>query len=345
MTNKITKLSKLMLIPVLVVSLTACGITASKGDKIGTVKVQSDKQIVKKIKKEQSKHKKNKHINKKVKRSKNKKFNFQGDANHPMVKKSGGRLLYSETEINHAKPGKYKIKHIEYDKVYLKKGEKRSKVGIYSNVTKDEKVYWKREGEIKYKQKLKYEDLLDKITINGKKVKSPFKFADLGGEFAVFDKVDFTKFDRSMNPLYITDKKTGISLRFFTLVKREYLKGEVVAYGFDLLDKKNEKILHVDIDRMKNEIVGFYSELGCTKFDLKINGVGVGNTLNEVYEALGTPCSVSSSDVQYDGSSMGDYLFFDVDDSVMDSFIGNFVNVKNNVVTSVSIRFGGEKID
>ncbi len=277
MTNRITRLCKLMLIPVLLVSLTACGTTAGKGDKIGAVKVQSDKQIVKKIKKEQSKNKKSKPRKKKTKRSKKKKFNFQGDANHPMVKKSGGRLLYSETEINHAKHDKYKIKHIDYDKVYLKKGEKRSKVGIYSNVTKDEKMYWDTDNYVECKQTMKFEDILSKATLNGKLIKLPMKFSDLGKQFSAFDDIDFSVFDYSVHQFYITDTKTGNTLQYcvFPEKKSDPYNGDKNKLVLFLYNVRNQKLIDLKVNRGRNEVYGFMNILGKHKFKVALENVGI----------------------------------------------------------------------
>ncbi len=273
MSNKITRLCKLMLIPVLVVSLTACGTDASKGDKIGAVKGKSHKQIIEELKDEQSKPKKSKPRKKNAKRSKKKKFNFQGDANHPMVKKSGGRLLYSEAEINHAKHGKYKIKHIDYDKVYLKKGEKRSKVGIYSNVTKDEKVYWKGEEIVRYNQTMKFEDILSKATLNGKPIKLPMKFSDLGKQFFAFDDIDFSVFDYSVHQFYITDTKTGNTLRYLVLPskKSDPYNGDKNNLTLFLYNARNEKLINVSVDKSKNEIYELMNVLGKHKYKVSFD--------------------------------------------------------------------------
>ncbi len=344
MTNKITRLCKLMLIPVLLVSLTACGTTASKGDKIGTVKVQSDKQIVKKIKKEQSKHKKSKTRKKQAKRSKKKKFNFQGDANHPMVKKSGGRLLYSETEINHAKPGKYKIKHIDYDKVYLKKDEKPSKVGIYSNVTKDEKVYWKGEEIVRYNQTMKFEDILSKATLNGKSIKLPMKFSDLGKQFSAFDDVDFSVFDYSVHQFYITDTKTGNTLHYFVLPekKSDPYSGDKNTLTLFLYNENNQELIDVAVDRGKNEIYELMNVLGKHKYKVALNGVGIGNTYNEFYDEIGEPNRLVYGSVAYRGSTVYNHLSIEHKKKIYDSRINRYLNVKNNVVTILFLDNKGE---
>ncbi len=363
MTNKITRLCKLIIIPVLVASLTACGTTASTGDKISAVKEKSEKQLVKKIKKVKkvkkikkectkikkvkSRKKKGKIRKRKAKCSKKKKFNFQGDANHPMVKKSGGRLLYSETEINHAKPGKYKIKHIDYDKVYLKKGEKRSKVGIYSNVTKDEKVYWKGEGFLELNQKMKFDDILSKATLNGEPVKLPMKFSDLGKQFSAFDDIDFSVFDYSVHQFYITDAKTGNTLRYVVLPekKSDPYRGDKNKLLLFLYNERNQKLIDLKVNRERNEIYGFMNILGKHKFKLALDKVGIGDTFNEFYGKIGEPDSLIYGTVHYFSSTniKGNGLSIDYDNSVYDSKSGKFLDVKNNVVTILQLTSKGEK--
>ncbi len=334
-----------MLIPVLLVSLTACGTTASAGDRIGSVKEKSDKQIVKKIKKEQSKHKKSKPRKKNAKRSKKKKFNFQGDANHPMVKKSGGRLLYSEAEINHAKHGKYKIKHIDYDKVYLKKGEKQSKVGIYSNVTKDEKVYWKGEEIVRYNQTMRFEDILSKATLNGKPIKLPMKFSDLGKQFSAFDDIDFSVFDYSVHQFYITDTKTGNTLRYLVLPekKSDPYNGDKNNLTLFLYNSRNQDLINVSVDKSKNEIYELMNLLGMHKYKLAIDNVGIGDTLNEIYEKIGEPDCLLYGTVMYSNGEKYGSVSVEYGDSAYDSKRKKYLNVKNNVATVIFVENKGEK--
>ncbi len=340
MTNKITRLCKLMLIPVLVVSLTACGTTASKGDKIGSVKDKSNKRIVKNIKKEQSKHKKSKPRKKKAKRSKKKKFNFQGDANHPLVKKSAGRLLYRKKNLRPKK--RDKVKYVDYYEIFLKKGEKQPKTGRYADITKDKKVRWDKG----YKSKTFFDITgLEDLTLNGKKFKFTGKFADLGGKFAIFDKVDVTKTRKEDFHLNIVDRKTGYVLNDNIGID---INGENPYLFLCLLDKKNKCLVNVDIDKSNGVLDSFYTGFtldGFTLFDIRLKGMGVGQTFNEIYKVLGKPCSVLSRD---DGSKYVFYKYKNIDAEITVMFISSSTKgilftkaypFKNNVVTGVSVYY------
>ncbi len=294
MDNKITRLCKMMLIPVLVVSLTACGTTASKGDKICAVKGKSHKQTIEELKDEQSKHKKSKTGKKKAKRSKKKKFNFQGDANHPMVKKSGGRLLFAR-ELKRKSSRKndfYFAKYIDYDKYFLKDGEKQSFEGRYSNFSNDKKLNLTK-GQTHIKNATDANELLGKVTFNGKPIKLPMNFKDLGKEYAAFDSVDFSKLNDDCYPLYIKDTKTGLILH--TEVPTVTNLPIVILR---ILDKNSRDIVTVNVDKKDNKIYGigssYYYLKQCTA-DLKVNGIGIGSTLNEVYEKNGIPRDIDDA--------------------------------------------------
>ncbi len=338
MSNKITRLCKLIIIPALVASLTACGTTVSKGDKIGSVKDKSTKQIVKKIKKEQSNNKKSKHIKKKAKRSKKKKFNFQGDANHPLVKKSAGRLLYRRRIV--APKRGVKVKYADYNEMVLKIGEKQPKTGRYADVTKDKKVRWDK----KYKDE-PFSDItdLEDLTLNGKKFKFTGKFADLGGEFAIFDKVDVTKIRQEDFPLNIVDKKTGYVLNDNICVDVNSQNPYMLLY---LFDEKNKCLVNVDVNKRTGVLSSFSTGFlwdGFTLFDIRLKGVGAGNTFNEIYEVLGKPNYISSRE---DGSKYVLYEYKNKDGKVRVSFESSSIKgvlfdednpFKYNVVTAVSV--------
>ncbi len=243
----------------------------------------------------------------------------------------------------------YIVPFIDYDKVFLKKGEEQTYEGRYSNTTADGKFNWIVDeesgvaGVLIREEKIINQEALDNITVNGKKIKLPCKFSDLGDEYAAFDSVDFSRYSEEPLAVYIKDKKTGNLI--FT--HSDEFSDSLI---YRMLDKNGCFQARVGINTVKNNIkviiTGENEVMG--KLDLRIAGLGVGNTLNEFYDKFGIPNKVYSKE-QCAGYPVVEYIFYDSLDNkyIVVSLSSDLVrynyktlnddHIKNNIVTGMDI--------
>ncbi len=178
----------------------------------------------------------------------------------------------------------YKVPYIDYDAFFLKDGEENPTSGRHADITEDGAINWNVEETVRLDYTPIAKDMLSKVTLDGKKIVFPIKFEDIDKEFSVFDKIDFTKLTDDMYPFTITDVKTNNKIFAFS------------PHGEDtrivhILNKNNVPLLAVEINLKKNIITGLSNEDApyMTIKNLAVDGIGVGNTLNEAYKKFGVP--------------------------------------------------------
>ncbi len=183
-------------------------------------------------------------------------------------------------------------------------------------------------------------DMLNDISFNGKKIKIPCKFKDLGEEYSVFDEIDFTKCSKSMEWFTITDKKTGNIIEIFGV---DYVMHIVFL---KLFDKNKNFITETCVDLNTNKIIGIWNDdFKFLKSELKLGNLGVGSTMNEVYAKLGLPLSISnvlnSATYKYldKESGLTYYVSFFYFDKMANykKLYGESSLVQNNLVTGIVI--------
>ena len=222
---------------------------------------------------------------------------------------------------------------------------KQSATGRYANATPDGKVQWNLEkdyklignGQVKISQN---------ITLDGKKIAFPMTLSSLGQKYAEFVNVDYSKLDSSMTPIIIENTKNKVKMM---IIAAEKLKtdGKKVAIGELFADGKHK--LGVIINQSKNNIVGIQTNnfVFSSERDLKINGIGVGNTFNEMYAKFGMPVDVEKDNFEdtYNETKVS-YGYMDENNQsyavrfthVDKKFDGkNFIKTKPNVITAVAI--------
>lgn len=161
----------------------------------------------------------------------------------------------------------------------------------YANKTKDGKVDWTIIEKREFEENPSVLEMLENITIDGKKVSLPMKFADLGEEYAIFDKADFSHVTEETHPFRVVDVVTKNQLMSSY---KEIVKGEK---GLELLDEQSHSIICMRIDMENNSIVCLSSDGEYfSKKDIRVKGIGIGSTLNEVYEEFGMPTCIDNND-------------------------------------------------
>ncbi len=216
--------------------------------------------------------------------------------------------------------------YIDYDEIFLKEGEEEISTGRYSDITADGKIDWSIENQW-FRENNIQEDMMSKIRIGGRELRFPCRFKDLGEEYAVFDKVVFSSINKTMFPFVISEKSSGTKYD-------SSLYNEGVYYDLGYLINRNDKILiGVCVDFKTGEIVGLSSSFCLSaQLEFKVDGIGIGNTLNEMYDKLGVPsCTEDTACAYYCENEDYRYLIlFNVEEDLDEK-------VKNNVITDVVI--------
>ncbi len=192
-----------------------------------------------------------------------------------------GRLFYKGWFFSFNR--EYKLNYIDYDSFFLKDGEAQPTDQRHSDITSDGIVKWNIEGEKAYGNSAKFEKLDKKITLNGKEINLPISFSDLDEKYSDFDLLDIKKISRDMCPFVIESKKYGTKL--YGLSIKDYKRYQMMR----LADKDNIIIGSFQVNKDTSKIEGIFLPEGLPKLDVRINGIGVGSTANEMYEKFGAP--------------------------------------------------------
>jgi hypothetical protein len=222
---------------------------------------------------------------------------------------------------------------------------KQSATGRYANATPDGKVLWNVEKDYKLKGNGNIK-VSQNITLDGKKIALPMTLSSLGQKYAEFANVDYTKLDSSMTPIIIENTKNKVKMLILAAEKLN-ADGKKIVIGEFFADGKHKLGITIKVD--KNNIVGIDTNtfVFSSERDLKINGIGVGNTFNEMYAKFGMPVNVEKDNFEdtYNETKVS-YGYMDENNQfyavrfihVDKKFDGkNFIKTKPNVITAVEI--------
>ena len=232
----------------------------------------------------------------------------------------------------------------------LDKNGKQSATGRYANTTPDGKVKWNVENEYKISF-TDAEGISKNITLDGKKVSFPMKFSVLGQKYAEFANVDFSKLNKDMIPIIVENTKNKMKMTIIDSVDKE--DTTLIDMGYKqkslMVDfyEEGKNMIGVTIDTNDKKIMGFFSGgAGISKRELKVNGVGVGNTFNEMYAKFGTPVRVQKNKMEKSVYTIVTYVYVDEKGNMWDAYFANkdkiyinkkYVKTKPNVITEVII--------
>lgn len=231
----------------------------------------------------------------------------------------------------------------------LDKNGNQSATGRYANTTPDGKVKWNEEKE--YKVSFTDADGISKnITLDGKKVSFPMKFSVLGQKYAEFADVDFSKLNKDMIPIIVENTKNNMKMTIIDSVDKE--DNTLIDMGYKqkslMVDfyEEGKNMIGVTIDTNDKKIMGFFSGgAGISKRELKVNGIGVGNTFNEMYAKFGTPVKVQIVKTENVHTIIA-YVYLDEKGNKWEAYFANddkiyinkrYVKTKPNVITEVFI--------
>ncbi len=248
------------------------------------------------------------------------------------------------------------INYIDHDTFFLADGESQETTGRYANKSDDGLVNFNPSSPQRLGDNIVAKEMIKKATLNGNRISLPMKFKKLGEEFAAFDDINFKAINKDTNEVLIKNNKNGYLL-FILMTPSEYNKDDIIL---NISDADLNFLVSVRVNRNSGFITGILSSSGTVREDLndkeeivvisplelKLDGLGAGNTLKEFYEKFGLPSAISkdSSLMLFMG-----YIFIDTannlsytvllhtDEKVYDSRTQTEKRIRNNTVTSVDI--------
>ena len=229
------------------------------------------------------------------------------------------------------------------DRSYIKAsdiyGNNQKPVGRYANVTKDGKIRWDLASkDVDNGDMTIAEEIANKITLDGRPVKLPMTFADIGEEYKELDGIDYSKFSKKDDRIILTNKNKNIVLYIDYILLDGKPNEEARAHLF----KDNKFMIGVDIK--KNKIYGLHNQNldALSNMELKFDGIGSGNTFNEMYDKFG---QISAFYIYEDVVSVAYniknkvYINFDNEYKCTNKINGKKVvyNSKPNVITDIHV--------
>ena len=177
------------------------------------------------------------------------------------------------------------------------------------------------------------------------------KFSVLGQKYAEFADVDFSKLNKDMIPIIVENTKNNMKMTIIDSVDKE--DNTLIDIGYKqkslMVDfyEEGKNMIGVTIDTNDKKIMGFFSGgAGISKRELKVNGIGVGNTFNEMYAKFGSPVEVQIVKMEKSVYTIIAYVYLDEKGNKWEAYFANddkifinkkYVKTKPNVITEVLI--------
>ena len=177
-------------------------------------------------------------------------------------------------------------------------------------------------------------------------------FSNLGGQYAEFNNVDFSKLNNDKAPFIIENTKTKMKMLVLDadgMPMNSDMGFDQEAIIVELLGGGKHKI-GVSINPKDKKIIGLNTNGGSfsSERDLKINGIGVGSTFNEMYAKFGNPYKIQKNKTDKYTETMVMYghldekgnmyaVYFVHSDKKFDG--KNYIMTKPNVITAVNVLY------
>ena len=283
---------------------------------------------------------------------------------------SKSKDLEIETKLN---PSIIEYSHINPKKVKLlldDKDNKQTATGRYANITPDKAIDWRTiDNFTDRKSTITAFEMFKKISLDGKKISLPTSIKDLGEEYSEFENVEYSKITEDILCINIKNTKNNINffiqymgslgkikdlgdflnLHLYTITGKSKEIPYKIKTAFPVVMavlKDNEYYLEAQMDTQDKSITDLKS--GDIYFlhgtaDIRVDGIGIGSTFNEMYAKFGMPSYVSqSSDTQAvyrftDTLENGYVVEFTHDKGT--TIDGKQVYTKPNIITQIHIYF------
>lgn len=223
--------------------------------------------------------------------------------------------------------------------------------GIYADTTPDGKVNWNEENDYETVSP-KAEEISKNITLDDKKITLPMTFSDLGEQYAEFNNVDFSKLNNDMAPIIIENTKNKMNmliLNIDAMPMNATMGFDQEAVIVDLLGGGTHKIsVGINLKDKKILSIGTNGASFSSERNLKVNGIGVGNTFNEMYAKFGNPVKIQKNEMGHYTDTMAMYAYTDEKGNMYGAYFvhsdkkfdgTNYIKTKPNVITAVNVLY------
>ena len=244
------------------------------------------------------------------------------------------------------------ISYIDYEKVYAKSRQDVNKTGIYSDITKDGKIKWS-ENHL-YKKSVNLPDFFNQISLNGQNINLPTSFEELGWDYAPFDNIKTLEISQDKMPMHFKNIKNSYFFEIINFKEQIEENDDKTKFNistcFGALGMSDKYLMNIGFlyGNGKKVIINLQTSIDSgieSDFDLKIAGIGIGNTFNEMYEVLGTPYSVDINSnrrlVKYNYLDRVNgkiyYVNFEYNPYTANGKTKDYSYVHNNIITTVDI--------
>lgn len=264
--------------------------------------------------------------------------------------------LKIETDFSAAEEYSYQDSVSKKNRDILQNNDGQTATGKYAYITNDNKIRWDKPATYKYNPKT--EEMFKKITLNGNSITFPTSIEDLGEEYREFSKVDLVKL-KDMNTVLL--KNTKNNYRFLAVYLDGKAKNKNIEKDIDPcvtinVMKDDDYIMNLfwDVNNKTTKCISSgnrFASIGTA--DIRVDGIGVGNTFNEMYEKFGTPhviyVSEDEKEVCYEcKDKSGNY--YNIQFNHLPKFKNDFkaldykyIETKPNIITSVDIYYDKAK--
>lgn len=244
------------------------------------------------------------------------------------------------------------IGYIDYEKVYAKSRQDVNKTGIYSDTTKDGKIKW-NESHV-YKKSANLPDFFNQISLNGQSINLPTSFEKMGWDYMPFDNINALEISQDKMPIHFKNIKNSYFLEIIDFKEQIEESDDGTKFNistcFGALGMNDKYLMNIGFlyGNGKKVIINLQTSIDSgieSDFDLKIGGIGIGNTFNEMYETLGTPYSVDINGnrrlVKYnylDGvNGKIYYVNFEYNPYAANGKTKDYSHIHNNIITTVDM--------
>ena len=239
------------------------------------------------------------------------------------------------------------LARVDYDEMFTgPNGERQKTDGKYATVTKDGLVRWDQENK-QYEQTPQVMEMMKKVTVDGIPVSLPMQFEDItkiNPDYKKLTSINCKKIIKDGGMEDIEDKKTGYYFGNMTGID-EYKEDKSIFLHI-YTPNITTLVLHIDLIREHIEGLDNIGFRSLCQSDIRVDGIGRGNTFNEMYEKFGIPYEVA--DIESLGVCVTYYyenrkedkayiIRFMNDDLLMNPKSGKEEEVQKNMIHSVDV--------
>ena len=256
---------------------------------------------------------------------------------------SGNKPIQKNNDTSFRFNQYHDISYLKYEEVFDYKKNDDTSTGKYANKTPDGLIDWSDAKSEYYGLTPIVNDMFKKMTLDGKNIKLPMSFAQLGKEFRDFKNGDYKDLTDKDAPIIYSDTNNNT---LYIGKLDPYPKLPKWNVFMSLFDSESKFIIGLELNMENNDIMGLNNSMQLSTKELKVDGIGVGNTFNEMYEKFGKPNIISANE----DKSLVTVVYSDMD-SKKNNYVISFKHrakidnpktkqsqeTKPNVITDISV--------